>query len=129
MNVPLQSMTPFLINPLEAQLTEFGVSDVSRASLVQQRSSSVGPRSIALASPLRQKAVVIEDQSDGAQLSFLEKKLIERSRFRNLESTLKSVQRRWEQPESPNPNAQLTNKFNPFDTAGRTVFQNRSQST
>ena len=66
--------------------------------------------------------------NDDIRLSFLEKKLIERNRLRNLERTLKKSQQIQSMPKSPALAGRLTRKFNPFETAGQTMFSNRSNS-
>ena len=58
----------------------------------------------------------------------MEKKLVERSRFRNLEQTLKQAARRSVMPKSPALAGRVSKKFNPFETAGNTMFSNRSMS-
>ena len=47
---------------------------------------------VVYASPKKSKKIRKEDQMEAMRLSFLEKKLVERSRFRNLEETLKNIQ-------------------------------------
>ena len=69
-------------------------------------------------------------------MSFLERKLVERSMFRNLEKTLKETKKQMDfkanLPKSPAANAygsKLTSrKFNPFETAGNSMFSGRSNS-
>lgn len=66
-------------------------------------------------------------------LSFLEQKLVERSRFRNLEKALKQVSPKPSQmrmPASPAIPARAARNFNnPFESGGgQTVFSQRSGS-
>jgi len=61
-------------------------------------------------------------------MSFLEKKLVERNRFRNLEQNLRVTARRTVMPKSPAMAGRISKKFNPFETAGQTMFSNRSMS-
>ena len=89
------------LNPLELQLSDFGINDESidlNTKALKNRRSSIGAVSRQFATPIRQKPVVVEDQmsdyntgTNNMRLSFLEKKLVERSRFRNLETTLKQT--------------------------------------
>ena len=132
-------------NPLEAQLSDLGINSIDNFS---HRRSSVGAGPISVsrdisrqyASPQKMRTTMQslnqvgpqvqggDDYVNGVRLSFMEKKLLERSHFRNLEKTLKKAKVKLPMPQSP-AIGRISRKFNPFESAqGNNMFSQRSAS-